>query len=247
MSFPAEYQFAAVVILIYLVDCLVLLHVNEAVVERTRGGMRILFGSQEPWIARRRVLLLAPWKPLVTAWRVAWSVRETLEPPDRSAEARALVEARARLIARLAPWTCAAALLVLVATPAALVFASIPVFVLVAALAWLAVWALVLRLALLRRALDLPWSAFALLAFECVACPPVAANLPRRLSLRLSPAIDLTAFVDDATRRTVHRRIARELDARLSFLEPDAAAYRRAEAYRDRLLETAADPRGQET
>ncbi|HNR91752.1 MAG TPA: hypothetical protein PKO41_04910 [Dokdonella sp.] len=237
MAISAEWQFAAVVILIYLLDGLVLLHVDEAVVECGRRR-RILFGSQQPWIARRRVLLLAPWRPLATAWKLGWGVRDTLDPPDGTDVARALLDARVRAIARLAPWVCAVWLLVLVATPLTLVFATIPLFVLVAALAWLSVWALVLRLALLRRALDLSWSTYALVAFECVACPPVAANLPRKLSLHLSPTIDLMAFVDAPSRRQVHAQLAHDLDARLVFLDPDTPAHARTAAYRDLLLAT---------
>lgn len=235
MAFSAEWQFAAVVLLIYLLDGLVLLHVDEAVVECGRRR-RILFGSQQPWIAGRRVLLLDPWHPLATAWKLGWSVRDTLDPPEGTGEARALLDTRVRTIARLAPWVCAVWLLILIATPAVLVFATIPVFVLVAAVAWLSVWALVLRLALLRAALGLPWGAFALIAFECIACPPVAANLPRKLSLRLSPAIDLMAFVDAPAREQVHAQLARDLEARLLFLDPDTPAHARVAAYRDLLL-----------
>lgn len=237
MAFSAELQFAAVVILIYLLDGLVLLHVNEAILERGRHR-RILFGSAQPWVAGRRVLLLAPWRPLATAWRFGWGVRDTLDAPEGSAEAREVLDQRVHQIARLAPWIAAVWLLVLIATPLVLVFATIPVFVLVAALAWLAVVALVLRLALMRRTLGLPWSAFALMAFECLACPPVAANLARKLSLRLSPAIDLMAFVDDAARAQVHAQLARDLDARLVFLDPDSAAHARVAGYRDLLLGT---------
>ncbi|MBN8480509.1 MAG: hypothetical protein J0L88_02840 [Xanthomonadales bacterium] len=239
MAVPAELQFAMVVALIYLLDCVLFLHVNEAVIERGRRK-RILFGSAQPWIAGRRVLLLAPWRPLATAWRYAWSVRDTLDAPAGSEAARAEVDARANGIRRLAPSVVLVWVLVLLATPAALLLATIPVFVIVAAVAWLSVWILVLRLALLRRALGLGWGGFAQVAFECLACPPVAANLPRKLSLRLSPTIDLVAFVDDAERAQVHAQLVHDLDARLVFLEPGSPAHDRALAYRD-LLDAAPD------
>ncbi len=234
MAVPAELQFAMVVALIYLLDCVLFLHVNEAVVECGRRK-RILFGSAQPWIAGRRVLMLAPWRPLATVWRYAWSVRDTLDAPADSEAARAVVDVRAREIRRLAPIVVVVWLLVLLATPAALLLATTPVFVIVAAVAWLSVWVLVLRLALLRRALGLGWAGFSQVAFECLACPPVAANLPRKLSLRLSPAIDLIAFVDDAERERVQAQLVRDLDARLVFLEPGSIAHDRALAYRDLL------------
>lgn len=235
MMIPAEWQFAAVVVVIYLIDGLVLLHVDEAIIEHGRRR-RILFGSVQPWIAGRRVLLLAPLRPLATAWRVGWGIRDTLDPPEGTDDARALLDARTRTIARLAPFVCAVWVLVLVATPATLLVATIPTFLLVAAFAWLAVWLLVLRLGRLRGDLGLSWSAFALVAFECIACPPVAANLPRKLSLRLSPSIDLMAFVDDADRAAVHAQLTGDIEARLVFLEPDSPASVRAEKYRELLL-----------
>lgn len=242
MAIPAEWQFAAVVVLIYLLDGLVLLCVGEAVIEHGRKR-RILFGSSQPWIAGRRVLLLAPWRPLATAWRVDWYVRDTLDHPQGRDEARALLEARRKAIARLAWPVCAVWVLVLVATPVVLLTATIPVFALVAALAWLSVWWLVFRLAWMRGALGLSWGAFALIAFECVACPPVAANLPRKLSSRLAPGIDLMAFVDDADRESVHTRLAADIEARLAFLEPGSPAFAQAETYRDLLLGVVASPR----
>ncbi len=236
----AEVQFAGVLALIYLLDCVQLLHVNEAVVERGRRT-RFLFGSAQPWIAGRRVLLLAPWRPLATAWRFGWSVRDTLDVPDGSDAARAEVDARVRELARLAPMVVVVWVLVLLATPAALLLATIPVFVLVAGVAWLSVWVLVVRLALSRRALGLGWGGFCQVAFECLACPPMAANLPRKLSLRLSPAIDLVAFIDDDERTRVRGQLVRDLDARLVFLEPGTSAHDRALAYRD-LLGAEVDP-----
>jgi hypothetical protein len=233
--FPAEAQLAAVVILIYLADGFLLLCLGEAVIECGRHR-RILFGSERPWIVGRRILLLAPWRPLTTTWRVGWGVRDTLDAPDDAGDARARLAERARLIARLAPWVCTVWIFVLVAVPGSLLLAATPVFVLVAAIAWSSTWVLVLRLATLRRALGLSRGTFALIAFECLVCPPVAANLPRRVSLRLSPGTDLMAFVDADERVHVHGQLARDLETRLMFLETDSPAFARTRAYRDLLL-----------
>ncbi|HEX7769104.1 MAG TPA: hypothetical protein VF422_03650 [Dokdonella sp.] len=238
MTIPAEWQLAAVVILIYLFDGLVLLHVNEAILEHGRNR-RIRFGSVQPWIAGRRLLVLSPLRPFATAWRFGWGVRDTLEPPAGTDDARAVLDARAGVIARLAPFVGVVWVLVLLATPTALLAATIPAFVLVAACAWLSVWVLVARLASLRAELGLSWGAFGLVALECVVCPPVAANLPRKLSMRLSPPVDLMAFVDDRDRAAVHARLAADIEARLVFLEPGSPAAARAEHYRNLLLAAA--------
>jgi hypothetical protein len=238
VAVPAEIQFAAVVALIYLLDGFVLLHVNEGVVERGRR-LRILFGSAQPWIAGKRVLLLDPWRPLATAWRTSWAVRASLDPPPNAESARALMDERVRVLAVLDPYVIVVWALVLVAAPLALFALTTAAFLLVAALAWLSVWVLVVRLACLRKALDLSRAAYALVAFECLACPPVAANLPRKLSLRMPPGSDLVAFVDAPARAAVHRQLVRDLEARLLFLDLESSAYRDAVAYRDLLLASA--------
>ena len=238
MAVPAEIQFAAVVVLIYLLDGVVLLHVNEGVIERGRR-LRILFGSEQPWIAGKRVLLLAPWRPLAAVWRASWGVRASLDPPENAGSAVAQLEHRARTLGRLSPYLMAVWVLVLVAAPLAMVLLTTTAFILVVAIAWLSVWVLVLRLALLRAALDLTWGAFALVAFECLACPPVAANLIRKLSLRMPAGSDLIAFVDAESRAGVHRQLVRDLDARLLFLDLESPAYRDAAAYRQLLHATA--------
>lgn len=234
MVISAEIQFAAAVVLIFLIDGVLLLHVNEAVVERGRR-VRIAFGSSQPWVAGRRVLMLAPWWPFTSAWRVTWRVRDTLDPPEGANAARARIDALHAQLARLSPWVALSGLLVIVATPVTLIVATTPVFVLVALLAWLSVWLLIVRLAMLRRALGLGWGTYALVAFECVVCPPVAPNLIRKLSLKLSPADDLAAFLDAPTRAAAHAHMAADLDARLVFHEPGSDTFERVRAYRDLL------------
>lgn len=236
---PAEYELAAAIILIYLIDCVVLLYSNEGIVGRHGKSWRIDFGSAQPWIAGRRVALLHPLTPLVEAYRASWHIVDGLDGGEVVAAARRQFDARLPAWESLATYVAAAWVLVLVALPLALCLRNTLGFVIMAAIAWASVWILVIRLWSLRGALGVSRGAFALVAFECIACPPNAANLVRKLSMRMTVDTDLAALAglagDSAAVCSALERIDREVEARLTFFEPETPAYARAVRYRTLL------------
>lgn len=239
MMIPAEYELAAAIVLIYLIDCVVLLYSNEGIVKRHGQRWRIDFGSVQPWIAGRRVALLHPLTPLIEAYRASWHIVDGFGGGEVVDATRSQFDARLPAWESLAPYVAGAWLLVLVALPLALCLRNTLAFVIIAAIAWASVWILVIRLWSLRGALGVSRGAFAMVAFECIACPPNAANLVRKLSMRMNVDTDLAALVvlagDCAAVCGAMERIDREVAARLMFLEPETPVHARAVRYRTLL------------
>lgn len=239
MIIPAEIQLATAIVLIYLLDCLTLLYVNEGVVERRGSGWRIGFGSTQPWIAGKRVCLLNPFTPLTDACKASWQIRDVFDGRIAAESAKARLDHRSAILRKLSPYVVMVWVLVLIALPVALCVWNTLGFLCIAALAWLSIWALVLKFWQLRSALDLSRGEFLLIVLECLACPPCAANLVRKLSMRTPLGADLAAFAgilgDRDAAIGAFARIDHEVKVRLVFLEPETPEYERAVQYRTML------------
>ena len=222
------------IILIYLLDCLVLLYANEAVAKSHRAGWFVDFGSRQAWIAGKRMYLLNPFTPLTAVYRTHWTIAESLPHADESTLAS--WAEHAVLIARLNTRIAATAWIVLVILPLAMLVWGALGFLVGAALSWFVVIVLLLRFAGCRRALELSRGEFALLAFECLACPPCAVNLLRKLSLRYRMNVDLVAVamrLDAREAEQVLDHIGQQADARLIMMAIDTAEYEQAYTYRE--------------
>lgn len=253
MLVPAEYQLAAAILVIYLLDCVALLYVNEGIVERNRVGWRITFGSSQPWIAGKRIALLNPFTPQLPTWRAAWRMREVLDAHEVTGTVADHLQRQANALRKLQPYLWCVCLLVLIALPLALGLRNTLGFLGVALLAWLAVWALVIRLWFLRSAIDLSIGGFVLAAFECLVCPPNAANLTRKLSMRQAINTDLVAIagmLSTCEKDEVLVHIDRDVAARQILLETETPEYARTVLYRtalDLARARVADPQTEET
>jgi hypothetical protein len=179
----AETLLALAIGALYLKDCIFLLQVNEAVlVSRGRGRWAAGFGARTWRIAGREPFVANPWLPDRAVFRLRWRMTPAGAEPAGAKPARTPLRMPAELarIGRLA-WLTWFALLVCL--PVCLLGRLGPA-VTIAAIAW-AYASIIGSLALAwiwRRPLAISSRAFTVLAFECIACPPYAANIVRKLA-----------------------------------------------------------------
>lgn len=228
-----ETLLALVIVAFYLKDSLLLLHADEAVLVHGLGGRwRAGFGARGFKLAGREPYLVHPFAPHAPVFRLRWTMTASSTP---TATPKAPVAAPPALV-RLAPFAWAAWLLLFVAIPTT-VLARWGVTSTLAAVALLYA-DIVLGLAMAwrwRAPLHLGGRAFALLAFECLACPPYAANLVRRAAAALGADEDFTAaaarLLPAAALPPVHRECLARIDEQLEAVAEDgpaATALRRA-------------------
>lgn len=177
MSPGPEVLLVLVAVGLYLQDSLLLLRVNEAMIVRTsRGPWKTAFGSRRWRLAGREPFLPDPFTPHAQSYRLLWQM-----DGEPAGEPTSEVEFDAA-IARLTPFVRTSWIALFVLLPVGLFTRGGPV-VSIAAIALLytsnaaALW-LVHRQ---RTALGLDGKPLGLLTFECIACPPYAVNLVRRL------------------------------------------------------------------
>jgi hypothetical protein len=190
MAWSTELALALLIAALYLKDCLLLLQPHEAVLVRARVW-RAGFGLRQWTLAGREPYWANPLLPHQAVFRLQWNMQKPALAHSTGAPANTQVEEPQRLAAlrRLGPLVWWSWLLLFVGIPLTVlgrwgVWATLAALLLlylniVASLWW--VW-------IKRVSLGLNARAFALLAFECLACAPYAANLVRRLSWREAAA-----------------------------------------------------------
>ena len=219
MVYPTEAWLVAGAFAFYLFDAWMLLFVGDLVLEQAAGGWRAHPGAAM-LVGGRRPFLPSPFAPQRPLLLVSLAGGGAAAGPRH--DLRHFVHA-------LAPFqACAAALLGLfVLLPAVLYYRGVGPLLLgwlacVYALAGAIAWQLFRR----RRVLELTSRQAAALAFECVACAPLAINIVRKLGLRRG-ALDLAqaeALVGPAAAAAFRRQVGVRLDAVLDTLDPDAPA-----------------------
>ena len=229
---PHEAWLSLGAIAFYLGDSLALLYADELLLERTgarwvpRRGSALLLGGRRPLLPDP----LAPQRPLLQL-----SLRGLLDgDAGDGGRVRAMLSALAPLRG--------------LAVAMLLLFALMPGLLYVAGtgawfLAWFAcVYAVALAMAATlwrrRAAFGLSRGAVALLAFECVACAPLAINIVRRVTRRLPcpPLPVMRGMLDTASSDALSAAIVAMLDDRLVDVDPDGAAADQLHRYRKRVL-----------
>lgn len=235
---PAEGLLVALVLALFLKDSLWWLRPDEAVLVAAGGGRwRAGFGARGFTLAGREPFLLHPLQLHRPAWRLRWRMAAAplpaapLAAPVLSRGLAASVWTSALLLLIVLP------LVVLAGVGTAAVLLAVGLLYLNVGLSLALVWRG-------RTAFGLDGRAFALLAFECLACVPYAPNLLRRAAGARPVAEDFTlaaqrllAPADWAeARRECLRRIDDQIDAEAEH-GPAALALRRT---RERLATEAA-------
>ena len=234
IGIPPYLLLLVAILLIYLLDCIVVLYANEAIVRPHASGWQVEFGSRQPWVAGKRIHLLNPFTPLAATYRAHWQVSERLARADQEALARCA--RHVALLARLDSPIRTCAWAVLIVLPIAMLMWGALGFLLGAAACWLSVIVLLLRFFSMRRELQLGWGESALIAFECLACPPCAVNLLRKLSLSQRMGIDLVGLLADMPEdraAVAFALIGERTDARLLMMDDDTPEFARTRAWRE--------------
>lgn len=178
MILATESQLMLLAAAIYVVDCSRLLHANEGILVRRRSGWIARFGSRRLRLAGKDIYvahLLAPHRRM---HRLAWD----FEAPGARTASSPLREGRELGVLALPVWTVFVALFVIL--PFALFGrAGSAATLLAVVMVYASVLSLVALLVLYRKDWGLSPRQAALLAFECVVCPPLAINTVRKISL----------------------------------------------------------------
>ena len=192
MQLSTETQLFLLVAALYLFDCTQLLDSNEGLLVRHRTGWQAIQGSDDfRWMGKSIYVLnlLAPHQP---TYRLSW----TFDAPSTHAQDEGWTH-HASTLTSLTPFVHLIGAILFGLLPLAL-FLELDSRLLLLTIAMLYVS---VAMALIAAYQVWPRDAgrlrFAGLAAECVACPPLAVNLLRRLSLRLPVA---EAFPDAAQR-----------------------------------------------
>ncbi len=206
----------ALAIGLYLYDSALLLYFDEGIVlPAGRARWLVRFGSSNVRLMGKDLFLPNPLLPHRPLYRLSWRV------PALPAGADDQWGHRRALFGALAPLVWAMALALFVLLPLGLFSRLGTQFLLAAvALLYLGILAALAWLAVRRAPLRLPAKTLALLAFECLVCPPFALNLVRKVSLALPVAEDLAVAARklqapadwNATRLELIKRLEEEID-----------------------------------
>ncbi len=177
MRWNAESTLVLLALALYLFDSARLLHSNEALLVRQRGGWAAKFGARNWPLAGREPLWAGLFSPHRVAFKMTWRFEAAVRPFAPQA-----LEAQ-RDLARLAPFALLGLGLLVVGLPLALLGHMGLVFTLLV-IAGIYVNNLVALIVLwtLRRRLHLDARRFAAVAAECLLCPPFAIHLIARIA-----------------------------------------------------------------
>jgi hypothetical protein len=190
LSYEAE--LLGLALLLYLYDSSALLYSNEAMFSCNRARRwSVSTGWAGFTFAGRTLCILNPFTPHHPAFRLAWDVASietpALQPPavDSTGSDRANWSDRASAFDRLLLTTWLAWIALFVMLPVGL-FTAAGAYVVVPALVLLYGSSVVGLWRLRRSAAHRPADEkrFVGFAFECLACPPFAANMIRRITLQ---------------------------------------------------------------
>ena len=234
MSVSYEALLLAAALGFYLYDSLILLAADELVF--ARGWRSWRFGAGASLEMRGRYPYLPnPLRPADCLFRVDAAA------PRRSAAGSD--EELARFLARLAPlrWVVTALSLVLVLGLPLLLFAyrTSDGAILFLCVTYALIAFAAAELFRIRKAIGMPARTAAGLAFEALACPPLALNLARKISLRRGLHADPVRFArrsfDGARFAALVRVLCGRIDEALEWAGDDAELRSRLTAERERL------------
>jgi hypothetical protein len=234
LSYEVELLILAVVF--YLYDSSVLLYSNEAILtcdsaqrwSATTGWIRFV-------LAGRSLCLLNPFTPYRPSFRLSWDFNR-LEPETKNRE----WPKRAQQFKSIAPLTVTAGIALFVLLPAGMFtelgrYAVIPAVVLLYGSILLAL----LQVRRKRILAAMSHKHFWGFAFECLACPPFAVNMIRRITLadRIAEPLPLAAVrLLDADRwAQLRERCIARIDDAIQLAGEDSHEQKQLEAQKQRL------------
>jgi len=222
-------------VLFYLYDSSVLLYSNEAVFT---CDSRRRWSATTGWtgfvFAGRSLCALNPFTPHRPSFRLSWDFGALPECKDSS------WSERAQGLGRLAPWTLSAGAALFFLLPSGM-FTALGMYAVIPALVIL-YGSTLIALFQLRRSQSravLSRKRFWGLAFECIACPPFAVNMVRRMTLveRIMEPVPLAAIrlLDGGRWAGLQARCLSRLDAEIQRAAEDSAELQALQAQKRRL------------
>jgi hypothetical protein len=232
-----EVQLFSLAIIFYLYDSSTLLHSNEAILTCDRAQR---WHAQTGWagmvFAGRVLCMLNPLTPQRPAFRLNWDFR-TME----QSASDGLWSERARQLNDLAPMTFAIGAALFVLLPLGL-FTPLGPYAVVPALVVLYGSITLALIQVYRRRLLATFDRrhFVGFAFECLACPPFAFNMVRRISLayRISEPLPSAAvrLLDTENWARFKAYCVSRLDDALQLVGEDSSEKELLVAQRERLM-----------
>jgi hypothetical protein len=223
MSVSYEVQLLVFAVGLYIFDSSLLLYADEGVlIAGLNNEWRATFGSDEVIVMRRSVYVTNLLMPHIPVFRLTWR----FDVPVVEGIATTWTDV-ANQVRSVAPFTIGAGVALYVLLPIGLFGpVGIPFIVMAVVVLYLNIILALCSLYSIRSVTNLRGKRFAALAFECIACPPFAVNLVRRVSLAQTiseqfpvAAQRLLGAADWADVRVqCAERIAREIDD-----EPDGS------------------------
>lgn len=233
MRLSTEALVILVALAFYLYDSLMLLASNEAVLELGfNGSWSAAFGSNRWKIGGKEPYLPNALLPHLQTYRLTWTMSVGDEIQSETDSLRPAQE-----LFRLIPFVYVSALCMFVLVPIGF-FANMGIFFLAAAIVLMYLNNLVALVILwyMRTAFNLTNSQFFSLAFECIACPPFAINLIRKLSRLVVCKEDFlgasTRLLSDAQLVDVHAACLLRVDEQIDFAPEDSATMEQLKALR---------------
>ncbi len=237
MILPFEYLLVLGAIGIYVIDAFMLLYANQMLIIRRGKDWAFALPSSRWEVMRKQPYLPNPFAPHRALFLATW-VGGT-RPADGQDLPKLLV-----LIACLRPIRLAALsllVLLLVGGPIALLLLrTYAAFLALLALMYLNIVFMLAMIYRRKQQLGLSGKDFAKLAFDGLACAPLAINLPRKISLRYAFAGDPLEFAKGTGNTDAVRSLAGELMTRIDeMLEATDGGNAKSdlERFRQRLQE----------
>lgn len=240
MRLSTEALLMLVAVALYLFDSLLLLASNEAVLVRGRRGRWFARFGLDRWrLAGKEPYLSNPATPHFPLWRLRWS----FDGPTAAVATPSRLVAVPPALERIKLHVLVSLLSIFVLVPIVL-FYPVPVEypIAVVAILYLNIGIALVRLFRVRADFRLSSGQFAVLAFECMACPPFSVNLVRKLCLRLEADED---FVGAAARLlpaealpAVETQCLRRVDEQIDYAEEDTDRIRKLFASRRRFVDS---------
>jgi len=211
----------ALAVILYLYDSSALLYVNEAILIReTPAHWTTTAGWRGFVFAGRSLCILNPFTPHWPAFRLGCDFQVPIAPSSDQHWTQTAEELR-----RLAPLTAIAGVALFVILPLGVftrwgVYAAIPALVVLYAATSIALF----RLSRSRILAAGGRARFWAFAFECLACPPFAVNMIRRISLtqRVSESLPVASarLLDPADWASFRGDLSRHLEQEIDRLPP---------------------------
>ncbi|POZ50422.1 hypothetical protein [Methylovulum psychrotolerans] len=220
----------------YLSDSIMLLYANEWVFSQTHGKWAFALPQTNWQLLRKHLYWPNPFTPARPLFRVFWSAADS-RPHDPVAF-RHFLSALKRLRYPL----YSLLVLQLVGLPAVLfgLGANLGLLILFGAV-YLNIAVLSVQVYRYRAALGLSKKGVAKLAFDSLACPPLALNLLRKISLQSCFIGDPVAFAhqsfDPITFEQLRKSLCQQVDKAMRFEDEASPKYAQLQAYHNRIME----------